>query len=83
MANGVTVLDLDQAPVDVEGESDIREIRILGDWAFMWTHLTVKVTPSDGGESMVRSGNTLTILRKEGGEWLLARDANLLAPVTR
>ena len=68
---------------DVEGESDILEIRILGDWAFMWSHLTVKVTPSGGGDLIVRSGNTLTILRKEGGEWLLARDANMLAPVTQ
>ena len=28
-------------------------------------------------------GHTLTILRKENGRWLLARDANLLAPVQR
>jgi hypothetical protein len=27
-----------------------------------------------------RSGHTLTVLRKEQGRWLLARDANLLAP---
>jgi FkbM family methyltransferase len=30
-----------------------------------------------------RAGYTLTILRKEKGRWLLARDANLLAPVQR
>ena len=31
------------------------------------------------GKSMVRSGYTLTILRKgTNGRWLLARDANLL-----
>jgi hypothetical protein len=30
---------------------------------------------------MVRRGHTLTILRNENGKWLLARDANLLAPV--
>jgi hypothetical protein len=29
---------------------------------------------------MTRSGYTLTILRKDSGQWSLHRDANLLAP---
>lgn len=61
-----------------EGTSDIREIRVLGDWAYMWTDLTVVVTPG-AGKPVRRAGQTLTILRKEKGEWLLARDANLLS----
>jgi hypothetical protein len=28
---------------------------------------------------MTRAGHTLSILRKEGGKWLLTRDANMLA----
>src|SRR6202020_1091642 len=28
-----------------DGRSEIQEIKILGDWAFMWTQLTVIVTP--------------------------------------
>jgi hypothetical protein len=35
------------------------------------------MTPPNG-EVTRRSGYTLTILRKEQGKWLLARDANLL-----
>jgi hypothetical protein len=31
---------------------------------------------------MTRSGHTLSILRKQEGKWLLARDANMLAPVS-
>jgi ketosteroid isomerase-like protein len=31
------------------------------------------------GKKAKRSGHTLTILRKENGRWVLARDANLLA----
>jgi uncharacterized protein (TIGR02246 family) len=65
---------------DIDGQSEIQEIQIMGDWAFMWTQLRVVVTPP-GGQSMTRAGHTLTILRKERGKWLLARDANLLAPV--
>jgi uncharacterized protein (TIGR02246 family) len=64
----------------VDGHSEIQEIKVLGNWAFMWTRLAVVITPSDGSPSMERSGHTLTMLRKEDGRWLLARDANLLAP---
>ena len=57
---------------------DIKEIEVLGDWAYMRNHLTVTMTPR-GGKPMRRSGYTLTILRKNAeGRWLLARDANLM-----
>ncbi len=64
-----------------DGKSEIQEIRVFGEWAFMWTHLTVVVTPPGGGKSTTRAGHTLTILTKQSGRWVLARDANLLAPV--
>lgn len=66
-----------------DGSSEIQEIKILGDWAFMWTKLTVTVTPPGGAPSMTRAGHTLTILSRQNGRWLLARDANLLAPVSQ
>lgn len=37
-----------------DGRSEIQEIRVLGEWAFMWTKLTVVVTPPGGARSMVR-----------------------------
>lgn len=62
----------------VEGTSDIRELQVLGDWAYARSHLEVAVTPV-GGNTVRRSGYTLTIFRKQpDGRWLLARDANLL-----
>ena len=63
-----------------DGTSDIQEIEVSGDWAFMWNRLKVVATPSDGGAQATRTGDTLTILRRQGGRWLLARDANLLGP---
>ncbi|HTG33114.1 MAG TPA: SgcJ/EcaC family oxidoreductase [Thermoanaerobaculia bacterium] len=66
-----------------DGSSEIQEIKILGDWAFMWTRLTVVATPPGGAKPMTRAGHTLTILKKESGKWVLARDANLLAPVPK
>jgi len=64
--------------VDVDGHAEIKELKVMGDWAYLRNHLRIRVTPSNG-KSMVRSGYTLTILRKgTNGRWLLARDANLL-----
>jgi len=66
-----------------DGKSEIQEIQVMGDWAFMWSKLEVVVTPPGGAAAMKRAGHTLTVLRKDGGKWLLARDANLLAPVAK
>jgi uncharacterized protein (TIGR02246 family) len=66
----------------IDGRSEIQEIRVCGDWAYTWTRLSVEVTPAaGGGRSTKRAGHTLSILRKTDGRWLLARDANLLTPV--
>jgi uncharacterized protein (TIGR02246 family) len=64
----------------MDGRSEIQEIHIAGDVAYMWARLSVEVTPPDGAP-MKRAGHTLSVLRKDGGKWRLARDANLLAPV--
>src|SRR4030088_2268476 len=48
-----------------DGSSQIQEIKILGDWAFMWTKLTLVVTPPGGAQTMTRAGHTLTVLRKQ------------------
>jgi len=67
----------------IEGTSEIQEIQVVGEWAFMWTKLTVTVTPPGGSPSITRAGHTLSILKKEKGKWVLARDANLLSPVSK
>ena len=64
-----------------DGTSEIQEIKVLGDWAFMWTKLTVVATPPGNGKPMTRSGHTLSILNRQNGRWVLARDANMLSPV--
>jgi uncharacterized protein (TIGR02246 family) len=64
--------------VMIDGNADIREVQVLGDWAFIRSHLTVTMTPHNAAP-VRRSGYTLTLLRKgEDGDWRLARDANLL-----
>lgn len=70
----------DMRGVSIEGTSDIQELRVLGDWAWMRNRLHITMT-SPKGEPKRRSGHTLTILRKnDDGHWVIARDANLLTP---
>jgi uncharacterized protein (TIGR02246 family) len=72
-----------QASPQFEGTSEIQEIKVIGDWAFMWTKLKVVVTPPGGAPPMTRAGHTLSILKKQNSRWLLARDANMLSPVQK
>lgn len=64
----------------IESTGEVQEIDVSGTLAVCWARFTVRVVPLAGGNTMVRSGNTLSIFRKQaGGAWLLARDANLMS----
>ncbi len=70
-----------QKDMTIEGTSDIREIKVLGEWAYLRNYLTVTMTPP-GAAPIRRAGWTLTILRKTpAGKWVLVRDANLMTKV--
>ena len=69
------------ANVVMDGTSEIVELRVMDQWAYLRNHIELTVTPPSG-EAVRRSGYTLTILRKEpDGRWRLARDANMLTKV--
>lgn len=74
--------DQAKAAVTFDGESEILELRVLGDWAYMLNKLKVVATQPGNVPAVVRAGHTLTIFRKDSGAWKIARDANLLAPVS-
>ena len=66
------------ANVRVDGRAEIRELQILGNWAYLRNYIEITMT-KDGAQPVRRSGYTLTILRKQmDGRWLLTRDANLV-----
>jgi len=70
----------DMKDVHIDGTSDIQEVQVFGDIAYLRNALRIVITMPDGKE-MRRSGQTLTILRKEAdGKWRLVRDANLVMP---
>jgi uncharacterized protein (TIGR02246 family) len=64
----------------IESNSEIAEIVVSGDLAYCRTKLAVTITSKHGKLPMLRSGDTLSILRKgDDGTWRLTRDANMLA----
>lgn len=70
-----------QQDMRIEGTAEIVELQVLGDWAFLRNRIDISITPPGATQPMRRAGYTLTLVRKDAnGRWLLARDANLVAP---
>jgi len=64
----------------IESTGEIQEIDVSGSLAYCWSILTVRVAPIAGGDTIVRKGSALSILRKQpNGSWLVVRDANMLS----
>ena len=67
----------------IESTSDVEAVDISGDLACCWARLTVRLTPRAGGAPTDRSGNALSILRRQpNGAWVVVRDANMLSVVS-
>jgi uncharacterized protein (TIGR02246 family) len=65
--------------VKLDAQIDIREIEVVGDWAWMRSFLTVNFTRD--GKSAKHSGHILNIWQKQpGGRWVIKRDANFVKP---
>ena len=66
--------------VKMEAQIDIKEIEVVGNWAWMRSFLRVTFTRSEGDPTKL-SGHILTILQKNpDGQWVIKRDANFVAP---
>ena len=61
-----------------ESVSDIHEVEVSGDLAYLWNRLALAITPPGADRPIERSGYTLSIFRRVNGKWLLSRDANLV-----
>jgi uncharacterized protein (TIGR02246 family) len=57
---------------------EVHDLRTTGDLGYCWSHLRVTVTPRAGGHAVTTEGHVLSVFRKEGGRWKIARDANLM-----
>jgi uncharacterized protein (TIGR02246 family) len=76
----VKMFDFARGKFSFEAQSQFDEISIHGDWAHVACRLAVIMTPRSGATPQHQAGYTLTILRKDKGNWQVYRDANLLAP---
>jgi uncharacterized protein (TIGR02246 family) len=64
----------------IVSSADVQEVRVDGDLAYCWSDLSVRMEPRGAAEPpSERTGPTLSIFTRQGGRWLLTRDANLLA----
>jgi len=65
--------------VKIDGTAEPQEVHVEGNMAYMWNRLNSQVTPPQGAP-IVKKGDVLTVYRKQpNGNWVLARDANLLS----
>lgn len=63
----------------IHTESEIQEVRVMGEWAYCWNKLSVTISPRSGeGAAVRRAGHVLSILQKQAGAWVIVRDANML-----
>lgn len=68
--------------VRITCSGELEEVIVVGDVAYARGRLSISVAPIAGGEPTRLAGYTLSVFRRQEGRWMLARDANLLAPVT-
>ena len=66
----------------MEATIDIKEIEVVGPWAWMRSFLKITFTKSEGEPARL-SGHILTILQKSPDrKWVIKRDANFVTPET-
>ena len=62
---------------------EFEEVVVVGEVAYTRGHLSISVTSLAGGQAKRLAGYSLSVFRKRpDGTWVLARDANLLSPVS-
>jgi len=62
-----------------DSSGEVQEVRVAGDMAYAWSFINVEMTPIAGGKGIRRSGNVLSVFKRQpDGSWQLTRDANLL-----
>ncbi|GAB4516935.1 MAG: hypothetical protein Tsb0013_21290 [Phycisphaerales bacterium] len=81
-AVGMTGSDPDHPPdpnVAYDLDAKVREIRVFGDHAMLWSEFSLVTTKRDTGERSRMAGHSLTVLERSGDGWVAIRDANTVA----
>ena len=72
----------EDSPNEYDLDCKLREIKVLGDHAYMWIDSTLVTKPKSGGPSSKMAGHSLSVLEKRDGRWQILRDANTLTAVS-
>jgi uncharacterized protein (TIGR02246 family) len=70
----------EDSPSEFDLESEIREMKVFGDYAYIWVESTLVTTPKNGDPATKMAGHSLSVLEKREGRWQIFRDANTLSP---
>lgn len=65
----------------VQPTMDVQEIKIFGDYAYVWNRISVLLYPETGGSPKTLGGDALSIFHKNAdGKWVIIRDSNTVVP---
>jgi len=66
---------------EIRQEAGIEEVRIAGDWAFLWGTDELRLTPQSGEPEIHMKGKGLSILKRQSdGSWKFWRGINNMTP---
>mgnify|MGYP006450202485 FL=1 len=71
----------EDSPIDFDLDSKLRELKVLGDQAYLWIDSTLVCSPKNGDPVTKMAGHSLSILEKRDGRWQIIRDANTMTVV--
>jgi uncharacterized protein (TIGR02246 family) len=66
---------------DFELDCSIQEIEVFGDYAWLWTNITLTMTDTRSQSRSLMAGHSLSILKRQGDDWVVIRNANTMVPV--
>lgn len=72
----------EESPMDFHLESDLLEIKVLGEYAYILVESKLAIKPKEGdGPTTKMAGHSLAVLHKRDGRWQNYRDASTLVPI--
>ena len=72
----------EDSPIAFDLDSQLREIKIFGDHAYLWIESILICSPKNGDPSSKMAGHSLSVLEKRDGRWQIIRDANTMTTVS-
>lgn len=68
-------------PFRFDSNVEVLEVVVNGDWALTRVQLDLEIVPAEGAETLELAGPTLSVWRRTtNGDWVIWRDANMVAP---